>query len=57
MDSTTRQLFPIGLPGYQLKQVKGSSKVLKVLDFNTCLRYYYALHVSIYIRTYIHLYA
>jgi len=50
MDSTTRQLLQAGIftpsPVYQLKPVQGSSKIL--LDFNTCLCYYYALHTSIY---------
>jgi len=51
-DSTTRQLIQIGfllyLPGYQLKLVKGSSKVL---HFNMCPSYYYDSLTSIYDTT------
>jgi len=38
--------FLLYCSGYQLKPVKWLSKVL---DYNMCPRYYYALHTSIYL--------
>jgi len=57
MDSTTQTTFSSRIllyqPGYQLKPVKGSSKVL---DFDMFPRYYYALHTSMDVHTYIYSY-